>query len=201
VSLKSFAVTGSTALALCIGVPSGSFAQPAQQPQPQPPAASSQQPPLGTTVSEDPNNPQPPATSAQPAPTSEQPAPTTAQPAPTTAQPAPTAEQPAPTTAQPVPQTEQPAPQSEQATPQTAQPAPEPQTSPAAVGTSGAAAPSATGTSGSMQTPEATNATPTPRSNRNRLPDTASPLPLMIFASLAAFGLAGLTRALRTSRT
>jgi cytoskeletal protein RodZ len=192
--LKSFAVTSSTALALCIGVPSGSFAQPAQQAQPQPPAASSQQPPLGTTVSEDPNNPQPPATSAQPAPTSEQPAPTTAQPAPT-------AEQPAPTTVQPAPQTEQPAPQSEQAAPQTAQPAPEPQTSPAAVGTSGAAAPSATGTSGSMQTPEATSATPTPRSNRNRLPGTASPLPLMIFASLAAFGLAGLTRALRTSRT
>jgi hypothetical protein len=52
-----------------------------------------------------------------------------------------------------------------------------------------------------MQTGEGTSATRARRSDRNSLPGTASPVPLMIFASLTAFGLAGLMRALRRSLT
>jgi len=221
VSFKSLAATGSAALLLTIALPAGSFAQPADPQQPaqaQQPAASSQQPPASTTPNEDPNAPQQPATQpAQPATASQPSQPSSTPPQATDpAQPA-TSAQPGQPAGQPtVPSGE------ENRDPNVgagqnrdvngndrartgAQPM-------GTAGTSGSgAAPSAAGTSGT-QDPGAANrdnrtqdqgaANATRGNNRNQrgnLPGTASSLPIMIFASLAALGLAGMTRKARTS--
>jgi hypothetical protein len=71
---------------------------------------------------------------------------------------------------------------------------------PGAAGTSGAVQSGTAGTSGTMQSGAATEQSNASAAGRSRrLPGTASPLPMLIFASLGAFALAGVTRALRAS--